>query len=212
MSILDEIKRIAKDDADLSGIEKMIGDLDPLKNIQTKEEALSFIDRNNVFKSALDAETSRRVENALDRFQHDKLPEILKQKESEWSKMPEESPEQKRIRELEEAMAERDAEANRQRLRAELQEKARSMGYDAPDIDRYTVYGEKALEYLEKDFQHTKSIIDNRVKETIQKKFGKSAIDERSEPAKTMTRADFTALPPNEQMAAVKSGITITNE
>ena len=212
MAIIDEIKRIARDDADLSSIEKMLGDLDPLKNIQSKEDALSFMDRNQVFKAALDAETSKRVENALNRFQTEKLPEILKEKESEWSRIPEETPEQKRIRELEEAMNQRDADAARMRLIAEVREKARELGYTGADVDRYAAFGEKAIEYLQKDHEEREALVSQRVKETVQKKFGKSAIDESNEPQKTMSRADFTALSPQEQMGAVKSGVVISDD
>lgn len=210
--LLDEIKRIAKDGADLSGIEKMLSDLDPLKNIQSKEDALAFIDRNQVFKAALDSETSRRVENALGKFQSEKLPEILKEKQTEWAKIPEETPEQKRIRELEEQLQKDRAEAAEARLRAELQEKARALGYNNPNVDRYTVYGEKAIEYLEQDFKHTQGLIESQVKDTVKKRFGASAIDEQPKNVNAITRKQFSELSPQQQMAHVKSGGTVAED
>lgn len=180
MPILDEIKKIAKDDADLSGIEKMLGDLDPLKNIQSKEDALSFIDRNQTFKSALDAETSKRVENALSKFKEEKLPELI----SEATKPKDETPEQKRIRELEERVAKADAREKMLERQKQFRGKAKELGFSEDIAAELAGFGDDAGNLVDKLAEYQKSTINSAVEAEIKKRFGEGAQPKQADESK----------------------------
>jgi hypothetical protein len=181
--LMDEIKKIAKEDADLSGIEKLLTDLDPLKNLKTADDALGFIERNQVFKSALDRETTKRVENALSRFQEEKLPTILEQKLAERAN-PTETPEQKAVRELQsklKAMEEKEALLTR---KESFRAKAKELELDEDIAEKLAYYGDNALETLEFLGQKIKGKVESSVEREIKSRLGDNApkrIDEQKD-------------------------------
>jgi nucleotide-binding universal stress UspA family protein len=128
MALIDWIKENVKEGANLAEAEELYQKENPLQRIETVEEALSLIKENKTLLKALDHETSKRVDNALERFQENRLPEILKSKEEEIIKSlnPEETPEQKRIRELEEKVKSAEQKEAMQKRRQELREKAKA--------------------------------------------------------------------------------------
>ena len=63
--LLKWIKANMKEGAKVEEVEKLVKELDPLGKIKTKEDALKLIKDNGFLNSALDSETSLRVDNAL---------------------------------------------------------------------------------------------------------------------------------------------------
>lgn len=216
MSILDEIKAIAKDGADLSRIETALNDLDPLKNIKTKADALAFMKRNEVFsdalKSEVDSETSTRINKHDENFMKEKLPKIIEEKQKEWEKKPKREPWEE---EMEKLKAEREAdkaELARERLRREIEVKAKDLKYTI-DPDRYVAYGEKAIEYLEADAKTFEETVETRIKTFAQEKFGKQGLDKMNEQKdiKKISRSDFDSYDPGQKAEYVKSGGIVTD-
>ena len=182
--LIDEIKKIARDDADITGIEKMIGDLDPLKNLKTKEDALAFIERNQVFKQALDFETTKRVDNALNKFQTEKLPTILEERLAE-AQSPKETPEQKALRDMQaklKAMEEKEAFLQRKDT---FRAKAKELERDEDIAERLANYGDQALETLEFLGDKIKGKVSSSVEAEIKNRLGGQA------PKKAEDSGDF---------------------
>lgn len=179
MTLLEWIKKNAVEGADITEAEGLIKDLDPLKNIQTKDEALAFMERNQVFKSALDAETSRRADKAVDKFKEKNLPEIIKEREEAVRKEvnPEETPEQKRIRELEEKLANSDKEKQQNALKAELRQKAKEIAekkgvpYDPLRAERLFIYGEDAESVLNDEIDYIGQTIEKQLSDKLKSKY-----------------------------------------
>ena len=182
--LIDEIKKIAREDADIADIEKMIGDLDPLKNLRTKEDALAFIERNQVFKQALDFETTKRVDNALTKFQTEKLPSIVEERLAE-AQSPKETPEQKALRDMQaklKAMEEKEAYLQRKDT---FRAKAKELELDEDIAERLANYGDQALETLEFLGDKIKGKVSSSVEAEIKNRLGGQA------PKKAEDSGDF---------------------
>lgn len=182
--LIDEIKKIAREDADLGDIEKMIGDLDPLKNLSTTEDAVKFIERNQIFRKALDSETSKRVDNALRKFQEEKLPGIVEERLAE-AKSPTETAEQKALREMQaklKAMEEKEALLTR---KESFRAKAKELQLDEDIAERLAPFGDNALETLEFLGEKLKGKVSASVEAEIKSRIG----DQR--PKKAEDSGDF---------------------
>ncbi|MDA3939813.1 MAG: hypothetical protein PF693_10950 [Spirochaetia bacterium] len=155
-----------KDTAKMDELDVIIRDLDPLANIKTKEDALDFVDRNNIFKSGLDSAVSKAVLSHDEKFTADKLPGLLKEAREEAIKEsnPEETPQDKRLRELEEKLADADKRDSINSLKSQLNVKAKELGYTG-DAERYIAYGEKALEIMESDITQNKTYLESKMEE-----------------------------------------------
>jgi len=197
---------VLKDGVSLDELEKLVNDLDPLKNITTKEQAIDFMNRNSVFKSGIDSVISTAVASHDERFQKEKLPGILKE-ETEKIRLelnPKETPEQKRLRELEEKLAQADKRETVNKLKMELREKAKELKYNG-DTDRYAVYGEDAFKYLQED----KEYMDTRIEEVKKEFYKDNPAPHKGEPnpnIKTIKRNEFDQLPHDQRMEFIKSG------
>ena len=200
MNIVEWIKQNAtlKEGVDIKEAEKLMADLDPLKNITSKEAALEFIDRNGFFKSALDSAISKAVASHDEKFKAEKLPEILK---AETEKIraelnPEETPEQKRLRELEAKLQQAEKERQINELKSQLRAQAKEMGFTM-DAERYAAYGDKAFDMMKAD----KEAIDALIEETKKSFYDGNPKPTKPEldPDKAMTRAEYDALSPLEQ-------------
>lgn len=165
-----EKNAVLNDKADIKEFETLVSDLDPLANIKTKEDALNFIDRNNLFKSGLDSAISKAVASHDEKFTADKLPDLLKAEREKAIKEanPEETPEQKRIRELEEIVKASGNKDKLNELKDSLRAKAKEIGYEG-NIERYSrLSGEQAIDLLVSDHEaESKRFAD--YKETLQK-------------------------------------------
>ncbi len=141
---------------DLSEVEKLETELDPLSGLTTPDQALDFMGRNPLFEKALKKHETQAIEKHDDKFNKEKLPGILKDEREKAIKEanPEETPEQKRIRELEDNAAVRDKSDAAKDLKIELAAKAKEIGYTG-DIDLFMHLGDKALQTMEA--YHTKN-------------------------------------------------------
>jgi len=126
-------------DGDKSEAEKAVQEAiaagNPLAGITNKEQAADFIQRNQLFRAALDAEISLKVAAHDERFHKEKLPGIV---EAEIKKR---NPEKDPLRiELDALKAEREAEKaelKRERLRALAIKKAADAGIPGDDVERF---------------------------------------------------------------------------
>ena len=121
--------------------ETLKGMSNPLEGLHGAEDAAQFIKSNDVLRRGLDSEISRAVDSHKKRFDDEKLPELKKSMRDELLKElnPTETPEQKRLRELEDQLKERD---NRERLyqtKEKLRAKAKEVGFDEELAERFAL-------------------------------------------------------------------------
>lgn len=131
MSLIDDIKSVAKEGADLSGIEGQIGSYINSSEL-TKDNFIEVAKKHPNLMSAYDSLVSKSVENGVNNFKEKGMAEILKAKEDAIRAEinPKETPEQKRIRELEaKIQASEDKEILSTR-KDELSIKAKELGFD----------------------------------------------------------------------------------
>lgn len=170
------------DGANVAEAEQMVKDLEelnPMNSIKTKEDALAFMERNQIFKSALDAETSIRAEHAIDKFKEKKLPDLIKAEKDKLEKElnPDLTDEQKRIKELENRLSEADKEKQVNQSKANLRTKAEEIAkkagvkYDPIHAERFHVYGDDAEKMLTDEITYFKSTIDNELSAKLKGQF-----------------------------------------
>lgn len=207
MELMEWIEKNAAEGADLQEAKKLVEGMPKLP--QSKEEAAKVVEDNQYIKSELDSRISKSVDNALKKFEETKLPEREKEIRERVQKElnPEETPEQKRVRELEEKLQNYDKERQTEKRKAELREKAKELGFDPLKAERYAAFGEDAEAELEKDVNELQTQINSKLEEEIKKRYGgkePEAPPEKNE--NSISRAEFEKMSPKDQMKLVKDG------
>ncbi len=170
MSLIDDIKAVAKEGADLQGIEGQISGLNPLSALQTKEEGFELIKSNPFLMSAFDSEMSKGVNTGVDNFKAKGMLEIIKAKEEAIRAEinPKETPEQKEIRELKDRLNSSDKEKALNTLQDELSIKAKEIGFDPILAREYSVYGD--IETASAGMESMENYIQSRIKTELEAK------------------------------------------
>jgi hypothetical protein len=178
MELLDWIKANVKEGAKIEEAQELMKGINPLDGLDSKDKALELIEKNQMLKAALDSETSKRIERHDEKFKSEKLPELIKQREEELRKelQPEETPEQKRIRELEEKLNQKDQAEQLYQKKLELREKAKQYAeekgiqYDSTRAEKFAQFGDDAEKLMidSIDYMDTygKSLLDSKLKDT----------------------------------------------
>lgn len=174
MDLIDRIKAIAKEGVDFSEIEREIAEANPLNKVTDKESAWKFIKSNDLLLSVLDSEANKRGETTLENFKNGKMESLIKEREEAVRKeyVQNETPEMKRIRELEEKDAMREKEIAIRDLQDNLSIKAKEIGFDPIKAKEYAVYGERAIERLEQDANWFKTTLEDQVGKQIKENYG----------------------------------------
>jgi hypothetical protein len=199
--LLKLIKANMKEGADIAAIETLVKGLDVLAGVKTVEEAKELIEKTGLLKSATDSLVSIAVKSHDDKFTSDKLPGLLKAEGEKIRKEinPEESKEQKKIREQGEQIDALTATGKMSELKTSLQAKAKELDYSG-DVELFLNHGEKAVSFLEKEAKRYKSSVDERVSSDIKKLYGDTKPKTSTvDPAKAIKRADFESMPVNKQ-------------
>jgi len=130
------------------------------------------------FKSEFDRQVSYAVDNHDKRFQDEKLPTILEQEREKLRKElnPEETAEQKRIRELEERIAKADQDARKRELRDSLRKKAAELGVtdiglQPDDVEPFVAFGDEAPQVLESFLTRTREAFTSNLDAKLKEKF-----------------------------------------
>jgi len=196
--LLDWIKENAKEGANIAEAEELVN-TGTFDGIKTKEQAIDFMGKNEVFKSANDSLISTAVSNHDERFMSEKFPGLIKAEKEKFRKElnPDLTPEQKRIAELEERDRLRDekdqlrdAQDAKKDLEKTLRQKAVDLKYDPLKAEKYSIYGEKAVEMLESEAKDFNAAI-----EAAEKGFVKSSLSgpapKSGDPVDTGKRAEL---------------------
>lgn len=113
--------------------------LNPLSGVSDADSAVELIKSNEALRRGYDKIAQQAVEAHKAKFEADKLPELKKQWRDEVRKelQPEETPEQRRLRELEEQLSERDKKERLYQTRDKLRSKAKELGFDEGLAERF---------------------------------------------------------------------------
>ena len=127
--------------------------------------------------SALDSRVSSSVNNGVENFKSKGMQEILKAEKEALRKElnPTETPEQIRIRELEEKLSNSEKQSMLSKLQDELSLKAQELDFNTIKAKDYAIWGDKALEKLEADAEWFKTELNNRLSTEIKNKYNKSS-------------------------------------
>jgi hypothetical protein len=198
-------KANVREGANLAEFEELAGSL-ALPN--TKEEAWNFITKNQTFKSAVDAEVSRATAAHDERFTKTKLPEIEKQLRDRLAKElnPEETPQDKKIRELSEKLEAKERSEQLANTRNLLMKKASEIGFDAEIAAELAVFGDEAEEKLSKVAERFTLAVKSRVEAEVKKRYGNNKEPVTSKPLRVLSMTDFNNMSPKEQAAYMQSG------
>jgi len=175
MTVLEWIKANAKTDANIAEVEEM---LEASKLPESKEAAWDFIQKNKVFKSALDAEISRATAAHDEKFMATKLPDIMKAEKEKLIKElhPEETPLEKRVREQDERIKAFENEKLDNSRKEVLRKKAVEIGFNPVRAERYSVYGDEAENVLVQDYEYMQTFVKENVEKEAKKRYGNGNI------------------------------------
>ncbi len=211
--LLEWIKNNAAEGANVEEAEKLVQGLTKLP--ENREEAAKLLDEDKTLKSELDARISKSVDNAIERYEQNKLPEKEKELRDKVQKElnPEETEEQRKIRELNEKLEAMESKEQTEQRKAQLRTKAKELGFDPIKAERYAAFGEDAEKVLEEDAEWFKSSINNEVEKSIKERYGGKVPEAPKEKTEnTMGRSEFEQMAPQEKHAFVKDGGTVVNE
>jgi len=149
-----------------------------VSEVKDKDGAAAFIKANPQLLSAYDAGITAAVQSHDTKFTAEKMPGLI---EAERKKMrdeltkelnPEETPEQKQIREMSETIDKMTANDTESKLKDALRLKAKEIGYDVSMADRFAVYGDKAVDMMEIEKKFLDTTINANIETEIKKRFG----------------------------------------
>lgn len=169
--LLDWVKANAKEGANLAEFE----DMEKATALpDSKEKAWDFMQKNPAFKSALDAEISRATAAHDERFKGEKLPAIEKELREKLTKElhPEETKEQKELREIREELAREKAERTLEARRSTLIKKATEKGFDPEIAGSLAVLGEEADKTLDALLGKYELAVNAKYEKTAREKLG----------------------------------------
>lgn len=169
--ILAWAKANAKADANVAEFEELIK---AISLPDTKEKAWDFIQKTPAFKSALDAEISRATAVHDENFKAKKLPELIAAERERLAKElnPEETKEQKELREIREELARAKSEKLMTEKREALRKLATEKSFDPELAAELAVYGEEAEAKLDFFAERFKGQVDAKYEETARLKLG----------------------------------------
>lgn len=140
----------------------------PLQGIEDADTAVEFIKSNDVLKRGYDKIAQTAIEAHKRKFEEERLPELKKSIRDELQKElnPEETPEQKRLRELEQQLAERDKKEKQYQLKEKLRGKAKELSFDEDLAERLVNLN---TEDPETELENFASRFQQRVQELAEK-------------------------------------------
>jgi len=200
--LLEWLKANVKDDADMNEATALVESLNEI----TPERASELIKDKEV-RRHIDAEISRAVERHDEKFREEKLPKILDEERGKIRQElnPEETPQDKAVRELTEKLNRMEQEKATVERREQLRKKAQELGVDEiglspDDVDVFVNLGDNGAEQLESFVSKAKEAWKDSLDKQMKEKYS-SGRRPQSGDSKTID-----AMTLDEQMAYAKRG------
>lgn len=199
-------KAHAKEDANVAEFEELVSKAAPPDDAK---QAVEYIRAIPSLRSAFDAALNKEFDRATEKYEKEKLPEKEKELREAIRKElnPDETPEQKQIRELREKLeAKEKAEALTERKEA-LRAKAKEYGVD-PDIAAdFALYGDEAENFLKRHAEWHKKELDAVKEQASKAAFGNKTPTGGSS-SNARPQAEIDAMTPKERSAFFANGGT----
>lgn len=202
MGLIEDIKGIAREGADLSGIEGQIAGLNPLTGLQTKEAAFELIKGTPLMISAFDSAVSKSVEAGVENFKEKGMKDVLKERETalRLELNPKEDKADKVAREFEEYKTGVEADKAKSTLRDELSAKAKELGFDPIRARDFAIFEGDAMAKMEDYASWQTETLNTRLSTELKDKYNlKTPGTNQQTPGKSVKRADYDAMSPNQQ-------------
>ena len=205
------MKANSKEGANLAEFEELLKN-ETVSGITTKEQAIDWMVKNpnTAFKSALDYREQQASEARERNFKEKNLPELINAEREKFQKElnPDLTPEQKRIAELERKWLDGENKAKLNDLKDSLRKKAKELGYPESRAEKFAVYGESAFDELQEASEFLNNTTKTKLESEIKTRFGNIKTPEtgKTDPAKSIPRADFDAMEPKAKAEFVKGG------
>jgi hypothetical protein len=176
--LMEAIKGVAQEGADISAIELGLTGLNPLSGVSDKDQAMQLIKDNPYLNSAYDSGISKGVESYKERFNKEKLPELISAERqkliSEFN--PEETEAQKVAREFAEYKQAQETKEHKATLRTELittfdKIKAVDNGFKAEDLQYFVDMGDKGVEQFVKMNERIGQITKSKIELALKGKY-----------------------------------------
>ena len=164
MSLIDEFKGLAKEDADLSEIESKLGSYINTSEL-TKDNFIDVAKQHPSLMSAFDSEVSKRVAKGVENFKERDMVELLKSREEEIRAEinPKETPEQKELREVREELASIRNEKKLTARQDELSIIAKDLGFE-PILARRLASLPDAEEVIKETIEWKNGVLGTQLK------------------------------------------------
>lgn len=208
MDIFNELvawaKYNAKEGANVAEFEELVSKASPPEGT---EQAMEYIRRIPSLKNALNSELNKEFIRATEKYEKEKLPEKEKELREAIRKElnPDETPEQKQIRELREKLeAKERAEAISERKEA-LRAKAKDYGIDPEIAADYASYGDDAENVLKRHAEWHKKELDAVKEQASRATFGNRTPTGGSS-SNARPQAEIDAMTPKERSAFFADG------
>ena len=186
-----------------------------IAGITTKEQAIDFMNKQPAFKSGIDSLISKAVESNSARYKEEKLPGIIAEAKAQWvaENNPEETPEQKQIRELQEQLNAEKKQRAINEAQSTLRAKAKELGFDPELAAGLHVYGDTAEDVLSKFAEYHSTALQSTEKKVRQDTLSGKA-PKASLPAgtKTVGMQEWETMSHPERSAFQKSGGKIVDD
>ena len=161
------MKANVRSDSNMAEFEELVK---PFNIPDSQPEALNWIRNIPSLRSVLDAEKNREYDRAIEKYKAEKLPETEKAlRDSIYKELhPEETPEQKRIRELEEKLNAKDISEKKTMRENEIVKLSNDYGIDPRVAVAFAINAEKPEESVKSLADYIKSREDAIKNQTAQ--------------------------------------------
>lgn len=174
-AILDWIKTNAREGANLAEVEELLAG-NTIDGIDSKEKATKLLYEQKLLKAAFDSEISKKIQNHDDRFREEKLPSLLEQERERLRAElnPEETPEQKELREMRSEMNKIKAERDMATLKDKLRDRAKELNYDPERAAKLAIIGDydQATSMMQDQAEYLQSALDAERTKLVNERLG----------------------------------------
>ncbi len=178
MSLIDDIKPLLKEDADISKLEKKINDAIAL----TPEKVKEWIAQDSN-KPTFDSITGKAISSHIEKakgerveWEKTKATELLEEAKKTIAKENQKSPDRLEIEKIQKERADEKTELARLKLRTSLSDVVKNDKLVIHNVDPFLTYGEDAEAELRKFAEANAKLIDDDVKKQLVDKFGKGGM------------------------------------
>lgn len=195
-------------------VQELLQEINPLSKVQDADSAAELIANHDVLKKGRDKLVTSAIESHKRKFEEEKLPQLRKSVRDEVVKElnPEETPEQKRLRELEQQLQERERRERQYQLKEQLRTKAKELDFDEDLAEQFALLqAEDPSSELERFANRFREMVQSKAEKEVATRWpDKKPKSSQEVKGGELTRAEFESLPHEERAKFFQEGGTIS--